>query len=341
MPVVRRTATDSSSVASRPSSFVTESSPEGVLRDEPFQHAVVINNLCKRYGDRTIVDGLSFSIRPGECFGLLGPNGAGKTTTLRALLGLAPFDSGEVQVLGYNMARQARQARAHIGVVPQLDSLDPDFTVEENLLVFGRYFGMSDAQVRARIPDLLDFAALTTKRGARINELSGGMKRRLTLARAMVNDPDLIVLDEPTTGLDPQARHLVWERLRALLNHGKTILLTTHFMDEAERLCGRLAVIDHGRKVVEGVPRDLITEHLEPYVIEVYGDDAEAWLAEHRPILPGRIEVTGETVFCYVDDPAPIVRVLHAVPNVRYLQRPANLEDLFLRLTGRGMREEG
>ncbi len=340
MPFVRESVAASSRAEPAPS-VTAPHRGQADLAPSQSEAAVEIRDLCKRYGDRTIVDGLSFFIRPGECYGILGPNGAGKTTTLRALLGLTPFDGGSVQVLGHDMRTHARDARAHIGVVPQLDSLDPDFTVEENLLVFGRYFRMSDAQIRARIPDLLEFAALTAKRHARINELSGGMKRRLTLARALVNDPALIVLDEPTTGLDPQARHLVWERLRELLGRGKTILLTTHFMDEAERLCERLAVIDHGRKVAEGAPRELIAQHLEPYVIEVYGDEAEAWLAAHRESLPGRVEVTGETVFCYVDDPTPVVRELHMVPNVRYLQRPANLEDLFLRLTGRGMREEG
>ncbi len=303
--------------------------------------AVAVNGLCKRFDDRVIVDGLSFQIRQGECYGLLGPNGAGKTTTLRALLGLTPIDGGQLRVLGFEVPAQSRLARARIGVVPQMDNLDPDFTVEENLLVFGRYFGLSDAQMRERIPGLLEFAALAGKRDARINELSGGMKRRLTLARAMVNDPDLIVLDEPTTGLDPQARHLVWERLRALLARGKTILLTTHFMDEAERLCGRLGVMDHGAMVAEGVPRELIARHLEPHVVEVFGDGALAWLAAYRARLTGRIEVSGETVFCHTNEPEPIVATLRGREDLRYVQRPANLEDLFLRLTGRGMREEG
>lgn len=303
--------------------------------------SVVVRALRKLFADRVIVDDLSFTIRQGECYGLLGPNGAGKTTTLRALLGLTPFASGTVQVLGYSVPQQSRAARRRIGVVPQMDNLDPDFTVEENLLVFGRYFGLSDSVVRARIPELLDFAALGAKRTARIQELSGGMKRRLTLARAMVNDPDLIVLDEPTTGLDPQARHLVWERLHALVARGKTILLTTHFMDEAERLCSRLGVMDHGAMVAEGAPRELIAQHLEPYVVEIYGRDMRAWLQRHRADLPGRVEVSGETVFCHLDDPDPVVRLLRHEPELRYLQRPANLEDLFLRLTGRDMREEG
>ncbi|MCK9513720.1 MAG: nodulation factor ABC transporter ATP-binding protein NodI [Pigmentiphaga sp.] len=302
--------------------------------------ALQVRHLRKSYGAKTIVDDLSFAIRPGECYGLLGPNGAGKTTTLRSILGLTPIDGGEVLVLGLPVPAQAQAARARVGVVPQLDNLDPDFTVEENLLVFGRYFGMRDEAIRARIPGLLEFAALTAKRGDRINTLSGGMKRRLTLARALVNDPDLIVLDEPTTGLDPQARHLVWERLRALLAQGKTILLTTHFMDEAERLCGRVGVIDHGRMVAEGPPHDLIAQHLEPYVVEVYGDGAQDWLAGAKAGLAARVEISGETVFCHTAEPAPVVQTLHGRAGLRYLQRPANLEDLFLRLTGRDMREE-
>ncbi|MBX6318150.1 ATP-binding cassette domain-containing protein [Pigmentiphaga sp.] len=301
--------------------------------------ALRVEGLEKRYGDRVIVGGLSFQIARGECYGLLGPNGAGKTTTLRAVLGLTPIDGGVIRLLGYDMPGQARRARARVGVVPQIDSLDPDFTVEENLLVFGRYFGLRDAEIRRRIPGLLDFASLVSKRKARINELSGGMKRRLTLARALVNDPELIVMDEPTTGLDPQARHLIWERLKALLAQGKTILLTTHFMDEAERLCDRLGVIDHGRMIAEGAPQELIARHLEPEVVEVYGEDALGWLERHRAGLPGRVEVSGATIYCYTSDPAPVLDSLRQGGRLRYLHRPANLEDLFLRIAGRDLRE--
>ncbi|WP_124078539.1 ATP-binding cassette domain-containing protein [Pigmentiphaga humi] len=301
--------------------------------------ALRVERLAKRYGDRVIVDGLSFEIRRGECYGLLGPNGAGKTTTLRALLGLTPIDGGSIRLLDFEVPGQARQARARVGVVPQMDNLDPDFTVEENLLVFGRYFGLSDAQVRRRIPGLLDFASLASKRAARINELSGGMKRRLTLARALVNDPDLIVMDEPTTGLDPQARHLIWERLQALLGQGKTILLTTHFMDEAERLCGRLGLIDHGRMIAEGAPQELIARHVEPEVVEVFGEGALQWLARRRQELPGRIETSGETVYCYTAEPERVLGLLRQDGRLRYLHRPASLEDLFLRIAGRDLRE--
>jgi lipooligosaccharide transport system ATP-binding protein len=220
-----------------------------------------------------------------------------------------------------------------------MDNLDPDFTVSENLLVYGRYFGIPEKEVRARLPRLLEFAALESRADSRIQALSGGMKRRLVLARALVNDPDLIFLDEPTTGLDPQARHLMWERLRLLLRQGKTILLTTHFMDEAERLCDRLAIIDHGRMLAEGTPHALIAEHIEPEVVEVYGEGVEEWYAAQAKTLAVRAELHGETAFCYLKDAAPVVANLKDHSSLRFLHRRANLEDLFLKLTGREMRE--
>ena len=302
-----------------------------------------VENLRKTYGagkDRhTIVDGLSFSLRRGECYGLLGPNGAGKTTTLRLCLGLTRPDSGNVTLVGRPVPDDARAARVRVGVVPQGDNLDPDFTVSENLLVFGRYFGIADAVIRERIPRLLEFSNLTSKKDASISELSGGMRRRLTLARALVNDPDLIFMDEPTTGLDPQARHMIWERLKALLADGKTILLTTHFMDEAERLCDRLAVIDHGKMIAEGNPRDLIAAHIESQVIEAYGENAREWGETRGRRIAERYEISGETVFCYTNDAQPLLDSLANVSGVRYIHRPANLEDLFLQLTGREMRD--
>lgn len=300
-------------------------------------------DLRKSYGSgpsrSVVVDGLSFSLRRGECYGLLGPNGAGKTTTLRLCLGLTAPDSGSITLVGRSIPRESRPARLRVGVVPQADNLDPDFTVEENLLVFGRYFGIGDGEIKARIPKLLEFANLTAKKDARILELSGGMKRRLTLARALVNDPDIIFMDEPTTGLDPQARHMIWDRLKTLLGEGKTIVLTTHFMDEAERLCDRLAVIDHGKMIAEGTPRDLIGQHIEAEVVEVYGDNAMAWEASEGRRNSARIEISGETVFCYTNDAQSILASLHGTENVRYLHRPANLEDVFLKLTGREMRD--
>lgn len=301
------------------------------------------SDLRKSYGEGNakfaVIDGLSFALRRGECYGLLGPNGAGKTTTLRLCLGLTEPDSGSITLAGKPIPRHARIARTHVGVVPQGDNLDPDFTVSENLLVFGRYFGLPDDEVQERIPKLLEFANLAAKKDARIGELSGGMRRRLTLARALVNDPDLIFMDEPTTGLDPQARHMIWERLKALLGQGKTIFLTTHFMDEAERLCDRLAVIDHGKMIAEGAPRDLIAQHIEAEVVEVYGDNARAWAETAGKNNAARMELSGETVFCYTNDPHPLLESLHGAQGVRYLHRPANLEDLFLKLTGREMRD--
>jgi lipooligosaccharide transport system ATP-binding protein len=299
-------------------------------------------NLSKRYGDTAVVDDLSFRIDGGECLGVIGPNGAGKTTTVRMCLGLTAPDQGSITALGLAMPQQALAIKAQLGVVSQGDTLDPDFTCAENLLVYGRYFGMKDAQIRERIPRLLEFAALSHKADAKPGELSGGMRRRLSLARALVNDPKLLLLDEPTTGLDPQARHLMWERLQLLLQQGKSILLTTHFMDEAERLCSRLLVLDHGRKIAEGSPRELIREHLEPDVVEAYGNGALALAGDASlKALAARTEVSGETVFFYTQQAKPLLEALAAHPGLRTLHRPANLEDLFLKLTGRQIREGG
>ena len=298
-----------------------------------------VAGLRKRYGDNEVVRGLDFEIRRGECFGLLGPNGAGKTTTLRCCLGLIDPDGGTIEVLDLPVPQAARTARIRVGVVPQVDNLDPDFTVTENLEIYGRYFGIGRKILAGRIPKLLDFAGLASKGGAGIRTLSGGMKRRLTLARALINDPELLILDEPTTGLDPQARHLIWDGLRQLLSQGKTILLTTHFMDEAERLATRLAVIDHGTLIASDTPRALIDAHVEPEVIEVFGDDARAWADVHGRSLAERLEVAGETAFFYANDPQPLLDKLAHAPGVRYLHRPANLEDLFIKLTGRELRD--
>lgn len=299
-------------------------------------------DLTKRYGATTVVDRLPFAIAPGECLGVIGPNGAGKTTSIRMCLGLTAPDSGEIRALGLRMPRDSLAIKAQLGVVSQFDTLDPDFTCAENLLVYGRYFRLPEALIRERIPALLEFAALSHKADAKPSELSGGMRRRLSLARALVNDPKLLLLDEPTTGLDPQARHLMWERLQVLLQQGKAILLTTHFMDEAERLCSRLLVLDHGRKITEGRPRDLIAEHLEPDVVEAYGNGALALADSPLKAMAARTEVSGETVFFYTQDARPLLEVLaREHPRLRTLHRPANLEDLFLKLTGRQIREDG
>ncbi|MFN7085611.1 MAG: ATP-binding cassette domain-containing protein [Burkholderiales bacterium] len=298
-----------------------------------------VSQLRKSYDGHEVVAGIDFELGTAECFGLLGPNGAGKTTTLRLCLGLSEPDGGEIAMLGLPVPQRAREARRRVGVVPQTDNLDPDFTVHENLLVYGRYFGLTESEIRRRIPGLLEFAGLAARGTSRIQTLSGGMKRRLTLARALINDPELIFLDEPTTGLDPQARHLIWERLRHLMNQGKTLLLTTHFMDEAERLCHRLAIMDHGRIVTCGAPRALIARHIEPQVVEVYGDGAQAWAEEYGARASERCEKTGETIFCYTHDADPIVHHLDRRQDLRYLHRPANLEDVFLKLTGRELRD--
>ena len=312
--------------------------------------ALNVADLHKSYGETKVVAGLSFAVEPGTCFGLLGPNGAGKTTTLRLCLGLTGPDSGSITLGGLAIPDAAQQARTHVGVVPQFDNLDPDFTCAENLLVFGRYFGLQDAEIRKRIPQLLEFASLSGKADAKISALSGGMKRRLTLARALVADPDIIFLDEPTTGLDPQARHLIWERLKKLKSAGKTLILTTHFMDEAERLCDTLIVIDHGRKIAEGSPRQLIAEHIEPQVVEVFDEscdhDDNGWpqgqlanFVENHRHLAERVEQSGETAFFYCRDPQPLIAALANADGLRYVHRASNLEDVFIKLTGRELRD--
>jgi lipooligosaccharide transport system ATP-binding protein len=310
---------------------------------------LVVQGLRKQYGPNTVVNDVSLTIEAGECLGVIGPNGAGKTTTVRMCLGLTHPDEGQICYSFNNkevktsldMPRDMLAIKARLGVVSQFDTLDPDFSCAENLLVYGRYFGMKDADIRARVPQLLEFAALSHKADAKPGELSGGMRRRLSLARALVNDPQLLLLDEPTTGLDPQARHLMWERLQVLLQQGKSILLTTHFMDEAERLCSRLLVLDHGRKIAEGRPRELIAQHLEQDVVEVYGVGALALVDSPLKSLAARVEVSGETVFFYTQDARVLLEALNGYPHLRTLHRPANLEDLFLKLTGRQIREDG
>lgn len=300
---------------------------------------VAARGLVKRYEGRPVVDGVDLAIAPGECFGLLGPNGAGKTTTLRMLTGMTPPDGGELTVLGFAIPDQARPMRDRLGVVPQLDSLDPDFSVAENLRTYASYFGIAARGFAGRLGELLAFANLEGKADARIDELSGGMKRRLSLARALVNDPALVILDEPTTGLDPQARQLIWRRLRDLLTQGRTLVLTTHYMDEAQRLCDRIAIMDHGRILDVDSPDGLIRRHIEPHVVEVYGPGAEKWLESEGRQRAERVEVVGETLFCYATKERPLLEHLAGHAELRYLHRPANLEDVFLKLTGRDLRE--
>ncbi|HEB58545.1 MAG TPA: ATP-binding cassette domain-containing protein [Gammaproteobacteria bacterium] len=303
------------------------------------EDVVHARGLRKAYGDTTVVDGLDLHVRRGQCFGLLGPNGAGKTTTLRMLLGLSRPDAGELEVLGYRIPRQARRMRARIGVVPQMDNLDPEFSVVENLRIYGRYFGISHDELNARIPALLEFAALEKKAHTRIDTLSGGMKRRLTLARALVNDPELLILDEPTTGLDPQARQIIWQRLRQLIGEGRTLILTTHYMEEAERLCDELIIMDHGRILAQGSPAELVRDNIEPQVVELHGPGMDRWVAENTDRYGCRIECVGETAFCYMHEKDALVDALTRQQGVDFLHRRANLEDVFLKLTGRDLRD--
>lgn len=297
-----------------------------------------LRGLVKRYGGVNVIDGLDLEVPAGVCYGLLGPNGAGKTTTLRLTLGLVAPDAGEIELLGHRLPQEATLARAQVGVLPQFDSLDPDFTVAENLYAYGRYFGLGRRELAARVPDLLALFGLASKADALVPSLSGGMKRRLALARALINDPAFVLLDEPTTGLDPQARHLVWQSLRRLTARGKTLLLTTHFMEEAERLCAHVYILDHGHIIAAGAPRELIRAHVEPHVVEVYGEALDDWAA-HAASGARRAERVGETLFCYLDDPAPLIATIERIPGLRYLQRAANLEDVFLKLTGRDLRD--
>jgi len=299
---------------------------------------IEINNLRKAFGGFTAVDGISFSVQPGECFGLLGPNGAGKTTTIRMLYGFTPRDSGSLRLFGSDCDGAWRELKSRIGVCQQDNNLDPDLTIRENLEVFAAYFNLPEAVVRERVARLLQFTALEGREQAGVRELSGGMMRRLVLARALINEPQLLILDEPTTGLDPQSRHQLWSRLDELKARGLTTLLTTHYMDEAQRLCDRLVIMDQGRILVEGAPRELITTHVGSSVIEVVAACSElrAMLKERN--LPH--EDLGQRLVIYSDDGETLYRQLLAEHcREGCMLRPATLEDVFLRLTGRELRE--
>ncbi len=303
--------------------------------DEP---VISSRGLTKRFASRVAVSGVDFDIYPGRCFGFIGPNGAGKTTTLRMAMGLTPLSGGTLSVFGLPVSENASAIRARVGIVPQADNLDPDFTVEENLYVYASFFGLSRRQVAPRIESLLKFASLTDRRRARTDMLSGGLQRRLTIARALINDPELVVLDEPTTGLDPQARHLIWERLTELKLRGKTLLLTTHYMEEAERLCDDLLIMDTGRILDQGSPRQLIERHVEPEVIEVRsgGEEVLQQLAETSGC---RLEHMGNSLYCYTREPSQLIAALKDAHGLTFLHRPTSLEDVFLRLTGRELRD--
>jgi lipooligosaccharide transport system ATP-binding protein len=298
--------------------------------------------LVKRFGEFTAVDGIDVEIRRGEAFGFLGPNGAGKSSTMRMIAAVSPVSAGSLRILGLDPATDGPAIRARIGVCPQEDTLDTELTVRDNLYVYGRYFGLPRKEVRQRVDELLEFVQLTEKADAMVDDLSGGMKRRLTIARSLVNRPDMLLLDEPTTGLDPQARHVVWERLFRLKQQGVTLVLTTHYMDEAEQLCDRLVVMDKGLIVAEGSPPSLIREHSTREVAELrfgVADEGESHdaLAEKVADLGDRVEVLPDRLLVYSEDGEEVVAKVHerGLAPAAVLVRRSTLEDVFLRLTGR------
>ena len=294
--------------------------------------------LVKRYGDFTAVNGIDFQVRKGESFGFLGPNGAGKSTTMRIIAATLTRTSGEITILGKDPEKFGPEIKAHLGVVPQMDNLDNALTVEENLYIYGRYFGLSKSFIRPKIEELLDFAELVDKRGVKVEALSGGMKRRLTIARALVSEPEILMLDEPTTGLDPQARHILWDRLFRLKEQGVTLLITTHYMDEAEQLCDRLMVMDKGSIMAEDSPAGLIKTYSTKEVLEVrFGSDRNAVVAPELRELCDRIEVLPDRILMYADDGEELLHQLNqkGLHPLTSLVRRSSLEDVFLRLTGR------
>lgn len=310
-----------------------------MIEDAPIQAPVIVaERLVKHFGDSEVVKGIDITVYRGQCFGILGPNGAGKTTTIKMILGQSPVTKGKLTIFGLHQPGDAPEIRNRCGVVPQQDNLDPDFTVSENLSVYARYFGMDTDQINRRIDQLLDFVELKENNNTRIDALSGGMKRRLSIARALINNPELLILDEPTTGLDPQVRHMIWARLRQLKKYGKTILLTTHYLEEAERLCDVLVIMDHGKIIAQGSPRQLIAEYVEPSVFEIR--ERTANIDEQlQGINDTTIESIGDSTYVYTSNPNAIVSVLQAQPELEYYHRPGNLEDVFLKLTGRELRD--
>ena len=294
--------------------------------------------LTKSFGDFTAVDGIDVEVRRGEAFGFLGPNGAGKSSTMRMVGCVSPVTSGELRILGLDPATDGAAIRARLGVCPQRDILDEDLSVEENLWIYGRFFGLSRAEVRRRADELLDFAQLVDRRKDRVEPLSGGMKRRLTIARSLMNNPEVLLLDEPTTGLDPQARHVLWDRLFRLKREGVTLIITTHYMDEAEQLCDRLVVMDHGRIVAEGSPRDLIERYSTREVVELRFevDEQESHLGSLEG-LGERVEVLPDRLLVYTADGDAVLGELvrRGVHPLSSLVRRSTLEDVFLHLTGR------
>ena len=296
--------------------------------------------LVKSYGELNAVDGIDFDVAPGESFGLLGPNGAGKSTTMRMIGGTSLRTSGTLTVLGLDPEAHGPEVRANLGVVPQQDNLDTELRCRENLITYGRYFGLPRSYLRRRADDLLAFAQLTDKADEKVDNLSGGMKRRLTIARGLINEPRILLLDEPTTGLDPQARHILWDRLFRLKEEGVTLVVTTHFMDEAEQLCDRLVVMDHGRIVAEGSPVQLIRRYSTREVLEVrFGSDRNATVVAQLDGVAERIEVLPDRVLLYsADGEATLEQVTsRGLQPITSLVRRSSLEDVFLRLTGRSL----
>jgi lipooligosaccharide transport system ATP-binding protein len=321
--------------------------PAGILHRVP-EVLVRARGLTKRFGGFTAVDGIDFDLYRGEAFGFLGPNGAGKSSTMRMIGCVSPPTDGELTILGGDPVRHGAAIRARLGVVPQEDTLDVELTVRENLLVYGRYFGLPKKLIAERTEALLDFVQLTDRAGSKVDPLSGGMKRRLTIARSLINDPDILILDEPSTGLDPQARHVVWDRLFRLKQRGVTLILTTHYMDEAEQLCDRLVVMDHARIVAAGTPRELIESYSTPEVLELrFAPELSEQAAEKikdikvSDLYAERIEVTADRIVLYVqdgDEAAESVRAHGLEPLASFVRR-STLEDVFLHLTGRSLIE--
>ncbi len=298
--------------------------------------------LVKRFGDFTAVDGIDIEVAPGESFGFLGPNGAGKSSTMRMIGCVSPVTDGELRIFGLDPAKDGRRIRARMGVVPQSDQLDGELTVEENLVLYGRYFDIPRAESRRRTAELLDFVQLTDRAKSRVEPLSGGMKRRVTIARSLINEPELLLLDEPTTGLDPQARHILWDRLYRLKQRGVTLVITTHYMDEAEQLCDRLVVMDRGQIAAEGSPRDLIERYSTREVLELrYPAGTNEVRSADAAGIGERVEVLPDRVLIYADDGEAALSELHARNShpESALVRRSSLEDVFLRLTGRSLVE--
>jgi len=303
----------------------------------PVGDAIIAEDLVKKFGDFAAVNGVSFSVHEGEVFGFLGPNGAGKTTTMRMIQCVSPKTSGRLEVLGMDVSTRQAEIKHLIGVVPQETNLDPDFSVEENLMVYSRYFDIPEETARKNMESLLDFVQLSEKRETGIDKLSGGMKRRLILARALINDPRLLILDEPTVGLDPQARHLIWDRLRALRSRGNTILLTTHYMEEAAHLCDRIVIMDLGRILEMGRPQDLVRKHAGIDVVEAENKpEVEACLGR----LGERFEHAGDRIQVFTSRPREVTdAIMGECSPIEVVARPASLEDVFLKLTGRRLRD--